>query len=467
MVIEGNNLYFANSNQGLGYLDISNPRNPVYIGRINWPWKETTKVALSGYNLFVLNSDLLILDVSQPFSPKLVAQFEGKGRVHCAIVKDNIAYLANSQCGLRLLDISNQQYPSEISRHPIPKASASTKRFDFLGDIAYLAQQNYSPLEIVSFNETYQPLSLNQYNIPNQTDHFVMDLQIQDSLAYVAMLLSGLHILDLADPAAPIEIGFLEVSGPNFLVVADSIAYVITPLEGISMVNISDPYHPELAAQLKLGGITMDVTVSGDYAYVAMDMKYCQIVNISDPYHPEVCGSIDGLIDVAAITSQGNYLYTAMTFDGGFKVFNIENPLEPQQVASYDEWKGARGITVRDNYVYLSSIAGFSIVEVDLSNTAIVQHDLKSPQDFILSQNYPNPFNCQTTIQYEVPKPAHIKVIIIDVRGKLIETLIDEKHQVGTYLAEWDAKGLPSGIYFYQLISSKGMQSVRKMILLK
>jgi hypothetical protein len=73
------------------------------------------------------------------------------------------------------------------------------------------------------------------------------------------------------------------------------------------------------------------------------------------------------------------------------------------------------------------------------------------PLEFHLSQNYPNPFNEKTIIKYCVAFKTKVTIIVSDFENKLIETLVQEEKEAGTYEVEFDASTLPEGIYFYQL----------------
>ena len=88
------------------------------------------------------------------------------------------------------------------------------------------------------------------------------------------------------------------------------------------------------------------------------------------------------------------------------------------------------------------------------------------PEHFQLCQNYPNPFNPSTTISYSVPIKNIISIKIYDVLGNEVVVLVDEEKFVGKYEVEYEASGLTSGIYFYQLISGRFAET-KKMILLK
>jgi len=94
-----------------------------------------------------------------------------------------------------------------------------------------------------------------------------------------------------------------------------------------------------------------------------------------------------------------------------------------------------------------------------------------SPEDFRLEQNYPNPFNPSTKIRFEIPAVGtrdrvSVQLLVYDVLGNEITTLVNEEKPAGTYEAEFNGTGLSSGIYLCQLKMDKYSQT-RKMVLLK
>ena len=88
------------------------------------------------------------------------------------------------------------------------------------------------------------------------------------------------------------------------------------------------------------------------------------------------------------------------------------------------------------------------------------------PTNYYLSNNYPNPFNPSTAISWQVPVGSQQTLKIYDVLGNEVTTLINEYKPAGSYEVEWNASGLPSGVYFYQLKSGRFLET-RKMLLLK
>jgi len=89
-----------------------------------------------------------------------------------------------------------------------------------------------------------------------------------------------------------------------------------------------------------------------------------------------------------------------------------------------------------------------------------------APDSYSLSQNYPNPFNPKSNIKFQIAKSGEVKLVIFDVLGREVTTLVNEQLQPGTYEAEWDAVNYPSGVYFYILTTSDYSEK-RKMVLVK
>ena len=88
------------------------------------------------------------------------------------------------------------------------------------------------------------------------------------------------------------------------------------------------------------------------------------------------------------------------------------------------------------------------------------------PDKHALHQNYPNPFNPNTKIKFEIAKLSDVKLIVYDLLGRAVATLVNERLKAGTYEVDFDGRELPSGVYFYTLISDS-FKETKKMILIK
>ena len=93
------------------------------------------------------------------------------------------------------------------------------------------------------------------------------------------------------------------------------------------------------------------------------------------------------------------------------------------------------------------------------------------PENFQLLQNYPNPFNAGTMIRYELPQPAKVRLVIYNLLGQRVKSLVQGQQSEGKYSIHWNAtsdagRPVASGIYIYRITVDNYVQS-RKMMLLK
>lgn len=88
-----------------------------------------------------------------------------------------------------------------------------------------------------------------------------------------------------------------------------------------------------------------------------------------------------------------------------------------------------------------------------------------SPESFILLQNYPNPFNPSTQISYTLAEPGKVQLDVCDTQGRIVDVLVDEKQTAGQHFVTFNARSLPSGLYFYRLRSGGHIQSNRMLLL--
>jgi len=157
-----------------------------------------------------------------------------------------------------------------------------------------------------------------------------------------------------------------------------------------------------------------------------------------------------------------NFNIISKTTDGGISWFYQSSPIidntSVSGVDSLEAWAGGNGL------VHTIS-GGDTLTEIQNIGNVI-------PSNFILYQNYPNPFNPTTTINYELRTASNVKLIVYDIKGKEITTLVNQKQNTGEYKVTFDGSGFTSGIYFYKMEinndkSDKYYTETKKMILIK
>jgi len=110
-----------------------------------------------------------------------------------------------------------------------------------------------------------------------------------------------------------------------------------------------------------------------------------------------------------------------------------------------------------------------AIVESALWNDTpigIANISTEVPKEFQLLQNYPNPFNPVTNIRFDIAKSTQTRILIYDLLGKEVASVLDRQLTPGRYMIDFNAENLSSGIYFYKLITDDFV-SIKKMTVLK
>jgi len=128
-----------------------------------------------------------------------------------------------------------------------------------------------------------------------------------------------------------------------------------------------------------------------------------------------------------------------------------EGEFGPEWERSFAQWA-----TYQGNYQRSGVVDGWSAT----SNEQLEQ----LPTEFALSQNYPNPFNPSTQIGFSIPEASQVQLEVFNMLGQKVQTLKNERMAAGYYSVVFEAGGLSSGVYFYQL--RMGNQVLTKQMLL-
>jgi len=203
---------------------------------------------------------------------------------------------------------------------------------------------------------------------------------------------------------------------------------------------------------------------------------------------------IEGITIYYAANGEG-YLIASSQGNSTFKVYDRKAPHGFVKSFEVDGVSGTDGIDVTN--VSLGSAfpmglfvahdgkraygAKFEEIGLDVDTTywdprpgdvsALEPHNLKSPRRFELRQNQPNPFNPQTEISYSLNRASQVKLVVHDISGKRIKTLVNDTQSAGLHTVTWNGtnesgEAAAGGIYIYTLKAAGQVQS-HKMLLLK
>ncbi len=157
--------------------------------------------------------------------------------------------------------------------------------------------------------------------------------------------------------------------------------------------------------------------------------------------------------------------------------FEIERSFDGNSFFTVGYVKGNGTTTEPRSYSFIDNIEAngtqtiyYRLKQVDYNGSFeysdIVSVVFDLPTEYALGQNYPNPFNPSTKIKYSVPQNGLVSIIVYDLTGQVVATLLNEVKEAGNYELNFNAAGLSSGVYFYKMISENFTQ-VKKMSILK
>ena len=238
---------------------------------------------------------------------------------------------------------------------------------DVVDSLAYIGAGQ--TMKILNVKDSTNPVLLGEVKLPDNPDSSngisffpdIRDINVHGTLAYVAYGLSGLRIINVADPSSPFEIGFFDtLSYTEKVWVRDTLVYVtdwdFTNWEGeLRIVNVSDPTSPFEVGFYEGpdGSIVNDLWIQDTLAYTVGDSM--RIINISDPTSPVEIGAYPLNMEGFAISVQDTLAYIGTD---SLYIINVSDPTSPVEVGSYANWSNWSNhildIVVQDSLAYLA-----------------------------------------------------------------------------------------------------------------
>lgn len=385
---------------------------------------------------------------------KLIAKTTNTIWAYSLTMKDNYAFVGEDKFSIfNLSDIYNP-----ILTYSNTLAAAINSIF-IDGNYAYLGVND--GLIILNIANVYSPSILSYY----KTSEYIEDVFVDNNVAYLGIMHYGFLIIDISNKANPSEISRvdkyiddvwgLDKVGDNLFVASEDTGFKIFDVSNTSQaVALS-------TSSLPISTATVDVKVKDSVAYVANPQNLFSF-NINDKTNPIIMDSLLGGGGYS-IYIEDNFAYCLSTQQ--LRVIDISDPGNMQLVGYYPISNAGSDLYVKNKLVYAAcQNSGILIIQFD--NSTSVQESNEIPVGFSLAQNYPNPFNPSTIIQYSIPAYSYVQIKVYDALGQQISTLVNEYKHTGSYEIKFDAKGLSSGIYYYQLIVNNYIET-KKMLLIK
>ena len=160
--------------------------------------------------------------------------------------------------------------------------------------------------------------------------------------------------------------------------------------------------------------------------------------------------TIDGNFDAAVGKSTNGDFGRSLSSVGDVSGDGLSDIIVGAPKFAFQNEKGYWGIFLGDSSILVSD----------------VKQDTSYPTTVQLLEAYPNPFNPSTTFSFTIPQSSLINLSVYNLLGREIVTLVNEKRAAGTYTEQWDAAGLPSGVYFYRMRAGDFVET-KKLVLVR
>jgi hypothetical protein len=282
-------------------------------------------------------------------TPTFVGLVGQAGGIATAVgAEGNYAYVA---VGLRLLvmEVSDRQHPMHLGQTDI--LSGVAHRVLVVGKRAYLALGD-GGLSIVDVANPARPVEAGRYD----TAISAVDMAIAGNHAFVADEHAGVRVFDVVRPANVREVGFFPMpDGATSLELAESNLCLAGSPTGLTVLNVAEPAQPRKVTEYATGRRVLDVAATRAHAYLAVEDSNVHIISLSDPARPSTVGELDVLwydydgypMGALRVWVAGEYAF-ARSEGANLRLFDIRDPSAATEVGEYKlEYPGSCGdITV-------------------------------------------------------------------------------------------------------------------------
>ena len=332
----------------LQVLDVRDPAHPERLGTYEGISRPPTEIVFDAKLATIAAGDgLLFLDVSDPSAPSMAGTFHPEALslpVEDTAIRGSYAYVAAGEAGLQIVDISDPANPKVVGS---ARTGGHAWAVALTGSHACLADE-YNGLRMIDVTDPRQPLEVGHYDLPGRHEFFHA-VEIQGQRAYIAdgsLVATGLRIVDITDPANPVELGYWplttesdRIPPPRVEDVAvrcedelGCIAYLAAGTGGLCLVDVSDPAAPVEIGSHETPGLADNLVVDGAMVYlVDGDLR---IMNVSDPSAIAEVGFFDAPNAAGTLYAavQGPNVYLS---GEGLRILDASDPGAPRELTAH------------------------------------------------------------------------------------------------------------------------------------
>jgi hypothetical protein len=323
----------------IGYYDTPGDSRSVIISRTQYPDKLLAYIADG-------NMGLRVIDVTNPQNPMEIGFIQTSEFTKDVQVDGDYAYLANGKDGIWVVNISNPEQPAAIGYYDTPGGASG---LDFENSIVYVADSDRG-MRVINVQVPQIPNEIGFYEDPRDV-HYV---EASGDFAYVTDGNRGFRSIDVSDPMNQKVVGFYDqLPQPKGLYVRESVSYIANAT-GLSVFDVNDPQNINLLGSINSPGTGENVVVHNGFAYLADGDFGMRIIDVSESSHLIDAGFLDTLGYARGIAFMDGHVLIA---DGahGLHIVNVEDNNSPITSSTIEEFKDAKDVIVDSSTAYIAN----------------------------------------------------------------------------------------------------------------
>ncbi|MBT8400120.1 MAG: choice-of-anchor B family protein [Rhodothermia bacterium] len=425
-----------------------------------WGWADS--VTGKEYALVAAVDRIPIVDVTDPANPVLVAHVRGDAQ-DIKVYADHLYGAVDAHPPVMIFDLKRLR---NVANTPV----------ELDPDTTYFASaHNLAINEDTGF--LYLGGETGGFGLPNCPSLHIVDIREPLRPTFVNCFVPE-EMIGMTDVGYVHDAQCVIYQGPDSDYTGREICFTSSETH-ITVVDVEDKNAPRLisfatypaAGYVHQGWLTEDhhYFIQGDETDEfegARTRTY--IWDVRDLDNPEVLTVFESTTQSTDhnLYVSGHRLYQA-NYSSGLRVLDISTIEDPREIAYFDTYplgnqSGFDGAWtaypfLSNSVVVSSQTEGLFLLSV---NPAVsVEPREIGARSYTLSQNYPNPFLTTTEISFSLPLSGKVRINVYDVLGREVAQLLDTSLPSGEHKVNWDASGLPSGVYFYSMNSNAGLVS--------
>lgn len=315
IAVSGDLAYLTDWREGLHVVDVSDPSLPQLAGTVPRPpeedWGHVAAIADHGL-VSSGQHGLRVIDATDASVPWVAAGVDTPGYIKNATHSEGVLYVAASERGLRTVDISYPWNPEDLAFLDL---GGTAEAVDVEGDLAVVVGWLF---KLVDISDPGAPVVVGE--IPGMTGGKAV--KIIDDLAFVANGETGLQIIDISIPVAPVEVGSLDPGGPSWWTWGDLAVLnghvFMSGFGSIEVIDVNDPTNPVSVASIP--GTAYSIATFRSWLLVGSDLEL-RIFDIRNPSNPVELDPYPTAGWIHHVGVSGSVAYLGIQFPGEYNTY--------------------------------------------------------------------------------------------------------------------------------------------------